>query len=317
MKTHLTDHDRLPGRSERLWELHSFLSKPVPQGRMSMRYHQDTDLEVISARTYNRDLDGSGLPRPRGVALFEDEIRESLAVRAGATVMNFGKLSGEQSIPSIDPSLAAGWGSSPSSVEPETLLNLAEPRRVWCMITVSSQLAIQGGLAGTAYVYRQLHSGLALAIDKAVFNGTGASGQPFGLFNDSAVASTDVAAPFDLGAFAGQLFDAEQAINETHSGSPNAIFTSPSILRELREGQPADKWQIAAPLAPVASSPDIAGTRAVIGNFRNLAIVHWGEVEILVNPYSRDTEGMIRLIASMNADVLAVRPESFQKLIPA
>jgi hypothetical protein len=42
-------------------------------------------------------------------------------------------------------------------------------------------------------------------------------------------------------------------------------------------------------------------------------IGHWGAVDLLINPYSLDDQGFVRLTASMHADIIAARPESFVK----
>jgi hypothetical protein len=49
----------------------------------------------------------------------------------------------------------------------------------------------------------------------------------------------------------------------------------------------------------------------IFGNFADLLVGQWGGVEFLVNPYAKDTEGIVRINAWTFYDVLVRRAQSF------
>lgn len=302
----LTQSDKLPGRSERLLALHDLLSRPVAGGQTVLRYADENHIDAISARAHSsREFDGSGMTIPRGVSLLEHELADSLAVRLGASVMNFGPATHEQNIHSIDPLKAAGWGTAPANVQPETLLSTLEPKRVWAIITVSRQLAIQAGLVGSAMVLRQIHSAIANAIDHAVFNGTGEDGEPRGILHDADIPREVINA--DTALATGQFFD---SIKDTADAGhePSHIVMSTALRRELQGFEP---WQLERNMPPASATRHLPGRSLVTGDWRELVVAHWGEVRVLVNPYSEDAEGNIRITATMYCDIIPARPDAF------
>jgi len=56
----------------------------------------------------------------------------------------------------------------------------------------------------------------------------------------------------------------------------------------------------------------------VFGNFSDLVLAQWGNaLDIIVNPYSRDTEGIVRITASTFVDAGVRRPASFAAMLDA
>jgi hypothetical protein len=50
----------------------------------------------------------------------------------------------------------------------------------------------------------------------------------------------------------------------------------------------------------------------IFGNWSDLVIAQFGPgIDVMVNPYSRDTEGIVRLVASSFVDVGVRRAKSF------
>ena len=56
----------------------------------------------------------------------------------------------------------------------------------------------------------------------------------------------------------------------------------------------------------------------IFGNFSDLIVGSWGPgIELLVNPYSKDKEGVIRIVGFSFVDVGIRHPESFCRVVDA
>ena len=295
-------------------QLSEFFSRGTLAGSVDLRFDDENDLRAVNSR---RDFDFSGFAgSQQGVTLLADELAPfSHVVRAGAQVVNFGLFAGTQSIPSdVDRTKRGGWGNTPPDVEPDTALANVSPKRVWAQVTVSEQLVKQGGIAGAELVNRQLFRALSVEIDRAAFSGDGANGEPVGLVEDSAVPvlAGGPAAPsmVRIAAMEAAIADAE-AENRTLT-----LACSPDVRKHMRNasalsgGTERSLWEAAADFNRL-STPRLPAATMVLGNFSELVIAHWGAMTVLVNPYSRDIEGFVRLTVSMQADVIARVPNAF------
>lgn len=249
-----------------------------------------------------------------GALLLSDELRPHMVLmRAGATVLDVGAVQRGYRCGSVDPSLQAGWATS-TELATETNFSLIEPRRLCCHITYSTELArLQPDLA-VAYVERQLFSAIAAGLENAALLGTGAAGQPVGILNDPAIQTIDLAVGET--AFA----EAERAISESYHEGDLAILTSPKIRQAMRSAAVTD--DLSGQRLPRYFSPhlqgagNVAGDVAIVGNFADLLIAHWGPIQIQSNPFSRDVEGLTRLLIELTCDVIATRPGAFRVVNP-
>lgn len=314
----LTRDTRNPGHAERLLAIDELFGRGlVPGGRTVLDFHDPNGLRAVTQR--DADLSGFTTPPAGRLSLLEDELRDSLVVRCGARVLPLGLVAGPVNIPTpIDLDKAGGWGTAPTNVEPSTLLTTMSPHRCWALITLSEQLIRQSGIIGAEFANQQLMHAIASEIDRAAFAGDGTDDQPIGLFNDPDVVTLagGPAAP-SLTRFAAM----RRAIVEAGvvEGIRLTLLVAPDVEEFLLEtpafaGAGGSERSMHAELSAnynVHSSIRVPDGSVVMGKFSDLVVCLWGGIELLVNPFSRDTEGFTRLIASAQIDVAPRRPESF------
>jgi HK97 family phage major capsid protein len=297
-------------RAGRLLELGRLLNSPIPGGSATLTWPTETEADLRAYRDFT-----NGMAPGQQVLLLEHSLRpHSAIVRLGAEVLNLGVQSGNHQLACIDRSKAGSWGSTPADVAPATPLVLLQPKRVWASIVVSTRLIRQSGMAGAALVEGQLLAAIGSAIDRAAIQGTGLDGEPVGLLTDPAIQSVDTTT-FTFEKFA----EMERLIGEGYGevSGELAFLMDPELREDLKTqsrvpdtGGPSiweaiDCTKLATPFCPAQ--------KQILGDFSQLAIGHWGAVDLLVNPFSLDDQGFVRLTASMHADIIAARPESFVK----
>lgn len=206
------------------------------------------------------------------------------------------------------------------------------PRRLPIFVEVSRQLLLQTTVDIEAWLRNDMAFQIAQVMDQRGIYGSG-SGQPYGILNTSGVGAvalgTNGAAPtFDL------FVDLETAV-ATLDADIGALgyLTNTKVRGKCKKTLVASNtaaqmiWDRQNPSSPlndykvgvtniVPSTLTKGGSGAVcsavaFGNFNDALMGQWGGLEFLVNPYSRDTEGLIRLNAWTFYDFLLRRVESF------
>jgi HK97 family phage major capsid protein len=261
-----------------------------------------------------------------------DALRSSLRVREmGATVMT--GLVGDIDFPR--------WaqGTSPAhkaenaaadEYDPTLSKFTMSPNRLPVFTEVSNQLLIQESTDVESWLRTELGWQQAKVIDTSALTGDGTSNAPTGLTNFSGV---NVVALGANGAAPTRdsLIDLETAIAEDDADEGVMGFlTTPSVKGFLKKllvdaGSGQFVW-------PQGQANELEGYRALtstnvpndltkgtgtalnaifFGVWSNLMIGQWGGVDIITNPFSRDTEGLIRITFTTFYDVNFRHPEGF------
>ena len=56
---------------------------------------------------------------------------------------------------------------------------------------------------------------------------------------------------------------------------------------------------------------NITDSKVVYADWSNLVVGQWGSVDLIVDPYSKATEGQVRLVINAYFDAVVLRPEAF------
>ena len=187
---------------------------------------------------------------------------------------------------------------------------------------------------------------MALGIDSAAINGTGASGQPRGILNTSSIGSVAMGtngAALVNAATSGttgldQIFLLERAVDVANALSGNMYYLTNAkviaALKQLKSAQADYIWTTdrfngtlgtagnlnGSPCARSNQVPSnlVKGTSGAVcsallyGDFSQLVIGMWGGLEILPNPYgSGYTAGSVDIRAMQTCDIAVRHPESF------
>ena len=180
-------------------------------------------------------------------------------------------------------------------------------------LRVSRQLTLQ---SNADIVLPRLLSQLGNdALDIGVLNGSGASGQPLGLFNMTGPVAVSGASLNMLGLATLE----ENCVAADADDRRLAFFTTPAVRRLLRQRE------ITAAGGSIWPGRDLLGHPAFVtskmpsasmltGDFSNIDILLFGNgVEVLVNPYADFQSGRIEFQVSVAMDFVAHYPASFSK----
>ena len=296
---------------------------------------------AVLAAAERRDL-VVGTPTAGGNSVFTDAgsfieiLRDRLVLaKLGATVI--GDLKGDVAFPRESAKSTAAWSSevaafneSSPTVDQVTLT----PNRIGGFCEVSWQLIYQSSIQIEQWLRQDLSRAIAESIDDAAIKGSGTGNEPEGILNTTGIGSvvggTNGAAPdWD------DIVDLESAVaNDNADVGSLGYLTNSKVRGKLKKtfvdgssnaervwdnrsaGNPLNGYKSGVTnLVPSNLTKGTASGVAsaiIFGNFSDLLIGMWGEsVNLIVNPYSRDTESIVRISALSFADVAVRHPQSF------
>lgn len=219
---------------------------------------------------------------------------------------------------------AASAESSPTL----TKVSLA-PNRLPIFAEVSRQLLLQTSPSVEAMLRDDLAFQLAKRMDAMAINGTGSPPVPEGILQTTGIGAvvggTDGAAP-DWADIVG--LETAVAVDDADVGSLGYL-TNPNVRGKLKvtskagteaifvwgEGAEVNGYRAGVstqvPNNLVKGGSGAVCSAIIFGNWRDLLLAQWGGIEFLINPYSLDTTGLIRINAWTFYDVAVRHPESF------
>jgi HK97 family phage major capsid protein len=250
-------------------------------------------------------------------------------VGLGATMMN--DLVGNIAIPRQTGGASSYWVAESGAVtESQAAFDQVtmSGKTVGSMSDISRKMLLQSSLDVEAFVRNDLATSLALAIDSAAINGTGASNQPTGILNTSGIGSvvggTNGAAPdwadivdleselaldnADIGSLGfltnakvrGKLLQTEKA-----SSTGQYVWAENNTLRGYNA---AVSNQVPSNLTKGSSSVCSA---ILFGNWSDLIIGTWGGIDINVDTSTGSSSGTVRVVALQDVDIAVRHAESF------
>ncbi len=273
-------------------------------------------------------------------ASFIDVLRNrSVLAQAGATMMS--GLVGDIPIPRqtatstvVEKAETIAGDESTPTIDQVTLT----PKLIKGWVEYSRQLMNQSSIDVEAFVRNDLAKALTTRIDLQALHGTGVA--PF---------IKGIAATTGIGSVAGGTngliptwaniiaLETEIAIDNADIGSL-AYITNAKVRGILKAtpkvtGNPSFIWDAQAGNTPVNGYPalvsnlvsstltkgtSVGNCSAIFyGNWADMLIGLWGALDILVNPYAKDKEGMIRVNLFQMADMEVRHAESFAAMLDA
>ena len=243
---------------------------------------------------------------------------EPLVVSLGARVLS--GLSSNVNLPKGG--TATAYWVSENGGPTESTMSLGQvslsPNRVAAYSELSKQLIAQSDLSVEAIVRDDLNLQLAIAIDKAAIQGSGSSNEPTGITNDSSVNSVTVS---------GSAHSLSDVVNcEKEVAADNALMGSLAYLmtpavkasaktttvdsgsgRFIMEGSELNGYRAEA-------STQVPDDTLIFGDFSQLIVAEFGSgADVVVDPYTLATTGMIRVTVSRLADIGLRHPQAFAK----
>jgi HK97 family phage major capsid protein len=281
----------------------------------------------------------SGTPNPlRTMPIIDRIFADSAAVRMGASMINID--SGAVEYPVVTSSVAAGWadGETASVAGPTVFATTDKPlapnSNLGITMKITRKTLKQSGDALEQAVRRDMNSAIGVALDKAVFLGTGANGQPSGVLVGSyGITSTNVAADASWAAFRAAV---TRFIVANAAAGPGAVklLIRPEIFDfmdgTLITGTAVSEWDrlvknipagnvamSSNALAAPAGGPPTTSKALLTVNVGGVAPIFcatWGAIDLIRDPYSDAASGGLRLTALTTADVTVARPAQLEIL---
>lgn len=296
------------------------------------------------AGTERRDLTATGQTSVAGdqggqnIQTNVQPIIERLRANIGLSGMGMqmlGNLQGNLAFPTFTPedqAVIKGENVASAESSPTFSTKSMSPRRVPVHMEVSRQLLLQSQNSGIENMLRSdLAYQVAAKLEAYALNGSG-SGEPYGILNTVGVGSV-AGGTNGLAPTWQNIVDLESAIaNVDAQQGALGYYTNPKVRGKLKttlkaSGVAGYIWENLSPGAPLnenrvgistlVPSNLTKGTSSgvcsaiIYGNFNDALMGQWGGLEFLVNPYSLDTTGLIRINCWTFFDFLVRRPVSF------
>lgn len=264
---------------------------------------------------------------------FIDALKDRLILTSLGTDFLDG-LSGDVKFPRESNTLSATWEgeTDANAEETPTYDNVSlSPKRLGFFVDVSRQALLQTNPAIDARIRNNMINAVRRGLETAAINGSGTAPVPEGILNTTGIGSNDV------GTNGGAQAWSHWVDNETSVASANADVGSLAYLTNAKvRGQAKQKfvsgslsdtrtiWPVNATevngypvgvsnLVPsnLTKGTGTALSALIFGNFNDLVIGQWGGLEVLVDPYTQATSGIVRMVINMYADVAVLHAASF------
>jgi len=273
---------------------------------------------------------------------FVDSLRTRLAVaELGATMLP--SLVGNVDIPTRSGSASAYWigADNADSITQSTgtLGSIAmTPKTVGAYSKFSHLMDLQATPEIEGLVRSDFLAVIAEAIDLAAIAGSGSSNQPKGILNTTGIGSV-AGGTNGLAPSIDHLLDLKKEISIDNADVGSAGYLTNAKVEAALSQLKDDKSNYL--LNPYGASLDdsrISGRRLVVsnnvpsnlskgtgsnlsaiiyGNFADLLIGMWGNLEILVDPYTDFAKGTTGIRALQSIDVAVRHPQSFAAMVDA
>jgi HK97 family phage major capsid protein len=250
---------------------------------------------------------------------FIEPFRNKLLARSlGVRVLS--GLHGDVSIPAYGTGVTSGWVAENGALTASDLTHDAKslsPKHVGALSEMSRQLIQQSSPDIEQLLRDDMSFALAAAFDSAMIKG-GGTNEPTGIIPTTGI-QTQSLATLDWAGIASMLEKSELA-----NSTAGAWLTSPGVMKKLRvtlksstagaaylceNGRMADLPVNSTKQVPLAT----AKGQLILGDFSQVLLGIWSELDILVNPYDSTAyaRGGVLVRAMATCDILLRHPEAF------
>ena len=252
---------------------------------------------------------------------FIDLLRnDSVVLSMGATRLT--GLVGNITIPKMTAGGTAYWLADETTQITESQATIGQlslsPKNVAALTEISHQLMTQSSPDVETMVMNDLAQVLALAIDTAAIRGSGGSGQPQGIVGTSGVGSFDT----DNTDSFGDVVSAQVDVMAANALRPGCAYVADPVSAALLMSRSRfantdtpvwDGSLLGGTMAgfPCRASNQMAANTMLFGLWPSLVVAEWGQLELMVNPYSDFTRGLSAVRAWYAIDTGMRYPAAF------
>ena len=189
-----------------------------------------------------------------------------------------------------------------------------QPHRLTAYVDVSKEFLLQDSNDAEAMLRRDIIAAIGNKLESTILGSdAGTDEKPAGLFDGVTAMSTAVKF--------GDIVDAEAELDAanvsgayTYILSPKAKATLRTLSKDAGSGRfVLEDGEIEGSKALVSSN--VAAKGLVVGDFTDYVIAQWGAIDLVVDNYTKATEGKVRLVVNAYFDAKPRRATSFVKRI--
>ena len=240
------------------------------------------------------------------------DILRPFSVSARAAVRIETGLQGDQVIPKTTAKTTPVWlsteASQVSASTPALAQIAATPKSVGIVVNFSRQLSLQSNAEN--FVRRELMRTIGTAIDQAILNGSGASGQPTGILQTAGISTETGTSLAQAG-----VVSMKRKVSDSNTSDDDITYISTPAIRELLEKRERatgsgfiwDRDTVAS--RPAYVSTDVPSATLICGAWPLVYLGIWGSGFVIeINPY--DSTGFktgqiqARILVSLDVCVL-------------
>jgi HK97 family phage major capsid protein len=187
---------------------------------------------------------------------------------------------------------------------------ILQPKRLTAYVDISKKLLAQDTVGVENAIRRDIVNALTDKLEATIFgSAAGDATKPAGIFYDSSI--------YDASTFAAVVAN-ESKVEDNNVYGDMKYALSTSAKADLRAMPKSTKntqlvmegGQIDGVPAVVTSNIKTAGVYAY-GDWSNLAVGSWGDIDITVDEYTQAVNGCVRLVVNAYFDAKKLRPEAF------
>lgn len=264
---------------------------------------------------------------------FIDKLRAALVIRRlGATLLS--GLSGNVAIPKLTADATGYWVADNAAItasDPTIAQVTLAPKTCGAITEFSRLMLLQASPDVEQLVRNDLAAVLAQALDIAAINGSGSSNQPKGILNTSGIGSVALGTNGAALTYA-NVVDLMGAVQDANGETASSAFlTNPKVRRAAvklvdSQGRPLGE-DVVFQNVPRAFTTNVPSTLVkgsssvcsalIYGDFSQLLVGLWSELDILVNPYESTaySKGNVQVRAAMTVDIAVRHAESFAAIV--
>lgn len=275
----------------------------VSQIREAMKTNQRS-ITVTATHDHTVDNEMQGLLEP----LYANSALSQLGVR-----WYTGAPKGDLQIPIMGAG-TVGWASeiaqAAASGNTFTSKKLS-PKRLTAYVDISKQFLLQDTIGAEAAVRRDIVNAINDKLEATIFGAAADADAPTGMFNNQTPTLTDT---FD------KVCELEATVENANVTGNMKYLLSPKAKSNLRAMAKSSKntqlvyegGTVDGVPAVVTSNVNPATAGAYIyGDFSNLAVASWGDIDITIDEYTQAVNGCVRLVVNAYFDAEILRPEAF------
>lgn len=311
----------------------------VVQELRSQGGYRGTPVPLLALEQRAGETVASGTPDPiQTRPIIERLFPASVAAQMGAEMVQIA--SGAQEWPVTTSQVTAGWAATETgnvagpTAYATTDKALKPEHNLGIHMRITRKTLLQSGEALESAIRRDMNGTMAAELDKAIFLGTGADGQPLGVIPGAAtygITSTAVDALATWGAVRAAVVRFMTANTATGPGGIKALIR-PELWSFMDDAEAfastgITEWErlvknIGAPIQTANALATPSGTplatQALLttnaGGVAPIFVGIWGAVDLIRDPYSDAQSGGLRLTAMTTADVTVARGSQLQLL---